>query len=117
MAFYNWDELEAELITPEYSTAFGSTIHGEKVEIGRFPFPAGTQAKTHAHPNEQFLVVMKGKGKWTIGGEEKALGPGEVAYCPPNVEHGLQVLDEDLEVFNIKTSVEGWSVKHAKWES
>lgn len=117
MAFYKWEDLESELITPKYSTANGPTIHGEKVEIGRFSFPAGTEAKPHSHPNEQFLVVLKGRGKWTVGGEEKILGPGEVVYAPPNVEHGLQVLDEDLEVINIKTSVKGWSVKHAKWES
>jgi len=117
MAFYKWDDLKGDLITPKYSTAFGPNIAGEKMEVGLFTFPANTEAKPHAHPNEQFMIVLKGRAKWTVGDEEKILGPGEVVYNPPNVLHGIQVLDEDLEVINCKSIVEGWSVKEAKWET
>ena len=116
MAFYKWEDLQSELITPKYSTSFGPTIHGEKVEIGLLTFPANTEAKPHAHPNEQFMIVLKGRAKWIVGDEEKLLGPGEVVYNPPNVEHAIEVLGEDLQVINVKDIVKGWSVKHAKWE-
>jgi len=117
MAFYKWSDLKADLITPKYSTAYGPNIQGEKMEVGYFTFPPNTQAKAHAHPNEQFMVVLKGRGKWTVGDEEKILGPGEVVYNPPDVLHGLEVLDEELHVINCKSIVPGWSVKHAKWEN
>lgn len=116
MAFYKWKDLEGEIITPRYSTAFGPNIKGEKVEIGLLRFPANTEAKPHSHPNEQFMIVLKGRAKWVVGGEEKILGPGEVVYDPPNVEHSIEVLDEDLEVINVKDIVKGFSVKHARWE-
>ena len=116
MAFYKWEDLEGELITPRYSTAYGPTMRGEKVEVGLVRFPANTEAKPHSHPNEQFMIVLKGRGKWVVGGEEKILGPGEVVYNPPNVEHHLEVLDDELEVINVKDIVKGFSVKHARWE-
>jgi quercetin dioxygenase-like cupin family protein len=115
-AFYQWTDLGAELITPKYSTAFGPNLKVETMEVGLFTYPPNTQAKEHAHPNEQVMVVLKGRGKWKVGDEEKILGPGELVYMKPNVLHGLQTLDEELQVVNCKSVVPGWSVKHARWE-
>lgn len=116
MAFYKWSDMEGDLITPKYSTAFGPSIRGEEMEVGLLTYPPNTEAKMHAHPNEQFMVVLKGRGKWTVGDEVKVLGPGEVVYNPANVPHGIEVLDEELQVINVKSVVSGWSVKEAKWE-
>ena len=79
-------------------------------------YPAGTEAKPHAHPNEQFQVVVKGKARYRVGEEEKVIGPGEVVLVPANTEHEVKIL-EDLEVINAKNVVPGWSVKHARWET
>ncbi len=117
MAFYKWTDLAGDLITPKYSTAFGPNIRVETLEVGLFTYPPNTEAKPHAHPNEQIMAVLKGCGKWTVGDEEKILGPGEVVYSPPNVLHGLKVLDEELQLINCKSVVAGWSVKEAKWEN
>jgi len=116
MAFYKWADLEADSIAPKHSTACGPTICGEQIEVGLLRVPANTSAKPNAHPNEQFMVVLKGRAKWTVGDEEKILGPGEVVHNPPHVQHGIEVLDEELEVIDCKTVVKGRSVKHAKWE-
>ncbi len=87
----------------------------KKIEMGLFSYPAGTHAKPHAHPNEQIMAILKGKGKWRIGKEEKVLGPGEAVLIPANVEHELEIV-EDLELINCKDVVSGWSVKNARWE-
>jgi quercetin dioxygenase-like cupin family protein len=115
MPFYKWSDLQKDKITPEYSSAYGPNIRGEKIEMGLFSYPAGTQAKPHAHPNEQIMTILKGKGKWRIGKDEKVLGPGEAVLIPANVEHELEIF-EDLELINCKDVVSGWSVKNARWE-
>ncbi len=115
MPFFKWTDLEGDLITPAYSMGKGPIIKGENTEIALMTYPAGTSAKPHTHPNEQFQILFKGKARYCIGGEERILGPGEVALMPANVEHEIEVL-EDLEVVNVKNVVEGWSVKEAKWE-
>jgi quercetin dioxygenase-like cupin family protein len=115
MPFYRWNELEKDMITPEYSSARGPNIRGEKIEVGLFSYPAGTLAKPHAHPNEQVQVILKGKAKYRVRKEEQILGPGEAALIPANTEHEVQIL-EDMEVLNCKDAVPGWSVYHARWE-
>jgi quercetin dioxygenase-like cupin family protein len=115
MPFFKWEEMNKDFITPEYSSANGPNIQGEKIEVGLFSFPAGTEAKAHAHPNEQIIVVLRGRGKWVIGNEERVLGPGEAALIPVEVKHSLQVL-EDLQTINCKSVVPGWSVYNVRWE-
>lgn len=116
MPYFNLDELEGDLITPEYSSAYGPNVRGEKIEVGRFFYPKGSEAKTHAHPNEQIQVVIRGRARYHIAGEEKILGPGDLVLNPPNVEHGILEVIEDLEIINCKDVVPGWSVKWARWE-
>lgn len=36
-----------------------------------------------------------------IGGETRVVAPGEFAYVPPNVEHGIESLDEYVLVLDI----------------
>ena len=115
MPFFKWTEMEEGFITPEYSSAHGPNIKAETLEVGLFSYPAGTEAKPHAHPNEQIMIVLKGKMRMRIGTEEKDMGPGEACLMPPDIEHRLQAL-EDLQIVNCKGVVPGWSVYHAKWE-
>ena len=61
MPFFKWTDMQKGMITPEYSSANGPNIKGETMEIGLFSYPAGTQAKPHAHPNEQAMVILKGR--------------------------------------------------------
>jgi quercetin dioxygenase-like cupin family protein len=115
MPFYKWTDMKTDYITPDYSSARGANIRGENIEVGLFFYPAGTEAKTHAHPNEQVQAILKGKARYTVGGEEKTIGPGEAVHIPANMEHAVKIL-EDVELINCKHIVPGWSVYHARWE-
>ncbi|MBI3126784.1 MAG: cupin domain-containing protein [Candidatus Tectomicrobia bacterium] len=117
MPYHHLDDVKPDLITPEYSSAFGPNVCGKKIEVGRFLYPKGTQAKFHSHPNEQMQVVLRGRARFSIGGEERVVGPGDLVHvAPPNVKHGILEVMEDLEVINCKEVVPGFSVKHARWE-
>ena len=115
MPFYKWSDLEEDDITPSYSSARGPNIEGETIMLGIFSYPAGTRGKPHAHPNEQIQSVIKGKARVRIGDEERIIGPGDAVLIPANTEHSAEIL-EDLQVFNCKNVVSGWSVKNAKWD-
>lgn len=114
-AFFRWDEMTSDFITPKYSSGRGPTITGERIEVAFMFYPAGTEGKPHAHPNEQIQVALKGKSRGVIDGEEHIIEPGGGILFPPNVEHGGQML-EDYTVINCKDIVPGWSVYHARWE-
>src|ERR1700704_1604177 len=94
-------ELGEGFVTPKHSTAFGSLVTGEQIELGVLRFKAGEGANEHAHPHEQVLFVLKGRIRMKIGGESYELGPRDVAHMPPNVPHSLAAL-EDTEVVSAK---------------
>ena len=75
-AFYKWDEMESDLITPKYSASRGPTLLGDRMEVVYMYFPAGTEGKLHSHPNEQLQVVLHGKAIAVIEGEEFTMVPG-----------------------------------------
>jgi quercetin dioxygenase-like cupin family protein len=106
MPVYRFDELKKEYVTPRHSTAFGSLVTGEQIEVGMLRYKAGEGAKEHSHPHEQVLVVLSGRVRMKIGGESYELGPREVAHMPANVPHSLQAL-EDTEVLSAKGVVGG----------
>lgn len=115
MPFFKWSDMKADLITPDYSSAKGPNITGEHIEVGLFFYPAGTQAKPHTHPNEQVQVIMKGRVRYVIAGEEKTIGAGEAVLIPVDTEHSLEIL-EDTEAINCKNVVPKWNVHDARWE-
>jgi quercetin dioxygenase-like cupin family protein len=114
-AFYNWDRMSADFITPEYSSAHGPTLTGARLEVSRMLLPTATEGKPHKHPNEQIQVVLQGKARAMIGGEEEIVDSAGGVLFPPDVEHGAKII-QDYLVLNCKDIVAGWSVYHARWE-
>jgi quercetin dioxygenase-like cupin family protein len=114
-SFFTWQDMKSDFITPKYSSAHGATITGRRIEVGIFSYPAGTEGKPHAHPNEQIQVPLAGKARGMIAGEEAVIGPGDGILFPARVEHGAKIV-EDYTTINCKDIVPGWSVYHARWE-
>jgi quercetin dioxygenase-like cupin family protein len=61
--FFSWGEMKSDFITPKYSSGQGPTITGERLEVAFMFYPAGTEGKPHAHPNEQIQVALKGRSR------------------------------------------------------
>ena len=58
-------------------------------------FPAGAVGAKHAHPHEQIGYVISGRLLYQEeGSEDKLLQTGDSYYVPPNVVHGVQILEE-----------------------
>jgi quercetin dioxygenase-like cupin family protein len=55
----------------------------------------------HAHPHEQVGMVVKGQAIFTIGDEEKTLGPGDLYRIPSGVPHRVVALDEPVQALDI----------------
>lgn len=114
-AFFKWDELKSDFITPRYSSGRGPTVTGERIEVAMMFYPAGTEAKPHSHPNEQIQVGLSGRARYVIGEAEHIRGPEGGVLMPVNVPHHVQIL-EDYSVLNCKDIVQGFSVYHASWQ-
>ncbi|MGQ9666181.1 MAG: cupin domain-containing protein [Anaerolineae bacterium] len=47
----------------------------------------GGHTPRHAHPFEHENFILEGKGRLLIGDTWHEVGPGDVAFVPPGVEH------------------------------
>jgi quercetin dioxygenase-like cupin family protein len=88
---------------PDYSTANGSCVEGDRMIVGLMRMPAGTGAEAHSHPNEQWIYILEGTFQATIGGKNVEAGPGSVIYVPADVMHaGKASAAGDVVFFTVK---------------
>ncbi len=88
-------------------------VLGEKMMVSRVVLDAGFVLGTHAHENEQFVVMVSGRCVFTIveagGAREVELRAGQVLVLPSWVPHGVRALErcEILDVFSPVSAMTG----------
>src|SRR5215510_14044723 len=88
---------------PDYSTANGACVEGDRMIVALMRMPAGTGAQPHSHPNEQWIYILQGTFRARIGEAEIEAKPGSVVYVPSNVVHsGGATPEEDVVFFTCK---------------
>jgi quercetin dioxygenase-like cupin family protein len=88
---------------PAYSTAHGACVEGDRMIVGLMRMKAGTGAEPHSHPNEQWIYILEGTFRATIGEKHIDVKPGSVVYVPANVVHaGKATSDGDVVFFTVK---------------
>jgi len=93
---------------PDYSTANGSCVEGDRMIVGLMRMPAGTGAAAHSHPNEQWIYILEGTFHATIGGKTIEAKAGSVVYVPADVMHsGKAGSDRDVVFFTVKDASHG----------
>jgi len=93
---------------PDYSTANGACVEGDRMIVGLMRMPAGTGAEPHSHPNEQWIYILEGTLQATIGGKTIDAKPGSVVYVPAGVMHaGKASADGDVVFFTVKDASHG----------
>jgi quercetin dioxygenase-like cupin family protein len=88
---------------PLYSTANGACIEGDRMIVALMRMPAGTGAEAHSHPNEQWIYILEGTFKATVGGKDIEAKAGSLVYIPADVVHsGKATADRDVVFFTVK---------------
>lgn len=93
---------------PDYSTANGACVEGDRMIVGLMRMPAGTGAAPHSHPNEQWIYILQGTFKGEIAGQPFEAKPGSVVYIPSNAVHSGKATQEgDVVFFTVKDASHG----------
>jgi len=88
---------------PDYSTAEGSCVEGDRIIVALMRMKAGTGAVAHSHPNEQWIYVLEGTFEATIEGKKHTVKPGSAVFIPANAEHaGRATPEADVVFFTCK---------------
>jgi len=106
--YFNLAELSSIMGGPEYSTAFGGCVEGERMMAALMHMPAGTGSVPHSHPNEQWVYILEGTMDSTIEGKRQLVRPGQLIYIPANtVHHATATEDRDVIFFTVKDTSHG----------
>ena len=93
---------------PDYSSANGACVEGDRMIVALMRMPAGTGAAAHSHPNEQWIYILEGTFVAEVGGKKVEAKPGSVVYVPSNVIHSAQATpDADVVFFTVKDASHG----------
>jgi quercetin dioxygenase-like cupin family protein len=95
---------------PDYSTAHGSVVEGERFMMGLLRMPKGTGAAAHNHPNEQWVYIIEGTLAFEVDGKKGIATPGSLLYFPPNAVHATQASADRDVVF-----LTGKDLSHGLW--
>src|SRR2546426_5455217 len=88
---------------PGYSTAHGSVIEGERIQIGLMRVPRGTGGRPHSHPNEQWIYVLRGTLESEVDGVKSRVPAGSLIYIPSHVVHSAPAPPgEDVRLLTAK---------------
>lgn len=69
---------------------------GDRVMVVRVEAPAGAIVPAHTHPHEQITLVIRGRLRLQMDGEEQELGPGEIVHIPSGATHAVVFLEDTL---------------------
>ena len=62
----------------------------ERALLDLYCVAPGQTQKPHSHAGEdKIYYVVEGTGRFSLGGAEETLGPGDALVAPAGVEHGL----------------------------
>src|SRR5262245_28358958 len=88
---------------PDYSTAAGTCVEGDRMMVALMRMPAGTGAEPHSHPNEQWIYILEGTFAADVGGRKVTAHAGSVVYIPADTVHsGGATPDADVLFFTVK---------------
>ena len=93
---------------PDYSTANGACVEGDRMIVALMRMPAGTGAQPHSHPNEQWIYVLEGELEMEFDGQWLRGGPGHVFYVPAGKVHcARNETEKDCVFFTCKDASHG----------
>jgi quercetin dioxygenase-like cupin family protein len=78
------------------------TCAAEKMMMSLVDIEPHAVVEEHSHPHEQVGMVLEGRARFIIGGEEKTLEAGDLYRIPGGVRHkviGLDVPVRALDLF------------------
>ena len=95
---------------PIWNGVLGRAVEGENITMAVVELEPNSVVPEHHHHNEQLGVVLTGSMTCTIGGERRALVPGDTYSIPGNVPHEFATGPQGAVVVDVFSPVRAdWS--------
>ena len=99
MQVTSWDRIEMEKLS---DTITRQMFNGEHATVARIFLARGAVVPRHAHPSEQYSLILSGALQFTFDDQEVVVRAGEMVFIPSNVPHAAAALEDtvDLDIFS-----------------
>jgi quercetin dioxygenase-like cupin family protein len=77
------------------------TTAGKNLMLSVVHFEPHSVVLEHSHPHEQMGILLEGRVEFTIGGETRLLGPGDIWRIPGGALHCVRALDEPVRALDV----------------
>lgn len=89
MKLERWDAVREG---PPTEQALRARLEARGYHVSRYTYPPGTLFPEHTHGVDKVDVVLSGRFRMTVDGEEVVLGPGDAVYLPSGTPHTAEVV-------------------------
>ena len=92
-------EIDTKEVMPGYH---GKLVHTQRMSLVFWEVEKGAEVPQHAHMNEQVMHVIEGSFQFTLNGQSKIYGPGDIVVIAPQLSHSGKALTpcKLLDVFS-----------------
>jgi quercetin dioxygenase-like cupin family protein len=95
MPYYDWSSQSGEEVAPG-DRVWSAT--GNELQVIRAELSPGSDFPIHTHPQEQFIVVLAGALRFTVGDVQQVVRAGGVIHAPSGIPHGGGVFGEETVI-------------------
>ncbi|HEY1478570.1 MAG TPA: cupin domain-containing protein [Gaiellales bacterium] len=67
-------------------------------ELGLYELAAGAIDEQTPHDEDEVYVVMSGRGRFSVDGDDVAIGPGSILFVARHAVHRFHSIEEDLSL-------------------
>jgi len=106
---YVYSENYSSYMLLDHTNSTAKNIHINKglLKVGAALLPASKHGELGEEENNETYVMLKGKCRFELDGEELFLRPGDIVFIPAGVYHGLDNREgtEDVELLTVWSKV------------
>ena len=98
MSHREFEHSELQRQRVEAGTPYLEFLHSETFELGLYELAAGSEDGQQPHDEDEVYVVVSGRGRFVVDGEDVAVGPGTVLFVAKHAVHRFHSIEEDLSI-------------------
>jgi mannose-6-phosphate isomerase-like protein (cupin superfamily) len=73
-------------------------LRSETFELGLYELAAGSEDAQKPHDEDEIYVVMSGRGRFVVDGDDLPVGPGTVLFVEKHAVHRFHSIEEELSI-------------------
>lgn len=78
---------------------FAELVRSHDLSVGVYVLGAGATDHQSPHTEDEVYFVVRGRGRITVGDEDRGVEPGTIVFVAADVQHRFHDIAEELVVF------------------